>query len=67
MQTGNPHLSVQSMTQDLADQNQKQEQQVEPGSSSYLTFDSYPGKDGIEPPPAHKGIPSAGILIFLSN
>ncbi|XP_078157177.1 dentin sialophosphoprotein-like protein isoform X2 [Carex rostrata] len=57
--TGNPHLSVQSMTQDLADQNQKQKQQVEPGSSSYLTFDSYPGKDGIESPPAHKGIPSA--------
>lgn len=62
-QTGNPHLSVQSMTQDLADQ----KQQVEPGSSSYLTFDSYPGKDGIEPPPARKGIPSAGILLFLSN
>ncbi|KAF3320827.1 hypothetical protein FCM35_KLT14961 [Carex littledalei] len=57
--TGNPHLSVQSMTRDLADQNQKQKQQVEPSSSSYLTFDSYPGKDGIEPPPAHKGIPAA--------
>lgn len=83
MQTGNPHLSVQSMTEDLVDQKcpsvstsmlnnspfvQNQKHQVEPGSSSYLTFNSYYGMEGppspVEPP-AQKGLP--GKIILFSN
>ncbi|KAJ3700094.1 hypothetical protein LUZ61_003799 [Rhynchospora tenuis] len=67
--TGNPHLSVESITQDLVDQNcslvspsklsnspfvQNPGHQVESGSSSYLTFNSYPGIEQtpstVEPP-----------------
>jgi hypothetical protein len=73
--TGSPHLSVQTMTQDFVDQKclsvspsklnnapfvQNQEHLVDPGSSSYLTFNSYPGVDESTAspvqPPAQKGI-----------